>query len=68
MNRMLGIVLLAAGVVLIVFGANESKSFGSEISKFFTGNPTDRSMWLLLAGLVVAAVGLGMTFLPARRA
>ena len=67
MNRILGMALLAAGVVLIIFGANESHSLGSDISKFFTGNPTDRAMWLLLGGIVACAVGGLLTFLPARR-
>jgi hypothetical protein len=58
MNKPLGIALLVVGVVLIVFGISASDSFGSDVSRFFTGTPTDRSMWLLLGGIVAAIVGL----------
>lgn len=58
MNKPLGIALLVIGVVLIVFGINASDSLGSDISRFFTGTPTDKSMWLLIGGIVSAIVGL----------
>jgi hypothetical protein len=58
MNKALGIALLAVGAVLIGFGINASQSFGSEVSRFFSGTPTDKSMWLLLGGIVAAIVGL----------
>jgi len=40
--------LLAIGTVLIVFGISASESIGSEAKRFFTGTPTDKSMWLLV--------------------
>lgn len=61
MNRTLSIVLLIAGCVLIAFGVSASQSFSSGVSRFFTGNPTDKSMWLLIGGIVVAIVGLAGT-------
>ena len=61
MNRALGIAMLAAGTALIVFGVNESESFGSDVSRFFTGNPTDKSMWLLIAGIGTAVLGFFLT-------
>jgi hypothetical protein len=62
MNKSLGIALLVGGIVLIVFGVNASNSFGSDVSRAFTGNPTDKSMWLLIGGAVAAVAGLTMTF------
>ena len=67
MNRVLGIAILAAGVVLIIFGINASQSFGSEVSRFFTGNPTDKSMWLLLGGIVASVVGLVLALVRPQR-
>ncbi len=67
MNRILGIAILAAGIVLIIFGVNESQSLGSEVSKFFTGNPTDKSMWLLLGGIVASVVGLVLAVVRPQR-
>jgi hypothetical protein len=58
MNTALSVALLVGGIVLLVFGYNEYQSAGSEITKFFTGNPTDRSMWMLGGGAVLAVAGL----------
>ena len=57
MNKPISLVLLVGGIVLIIFGLNESDSIGSSFSRFFTGNPTDKSMWFLLGGIVAAVVG-----------
>lgn len=50
--------LLAVGVVLIVYGLKASDSFGSDVSRFFTGSPTNKSIWLLIGGALSAAAGL----------
>ncbi len=57
MNKALGLALLGVGIALIVFGVSASQSFSSEASRFFTGTPTDKSMWLLLGGIALTAVG-----------
>jgi hypothetical protein len=57
MNRILGISLLVVGLLLTIMGITESDSFSSEVSRFFTGNPTDRSMWLLVGGIGSMVVG-----------
>jgi hypothetical protein len=63
MNKYISIGLLVAGVVLAVLGYNESHSFNSDVSRFFTGSPTDRAMWMLIGGIVLGIVGLsGLTF------
>ena len=62
MNKAFAIALLVGGIVLLVFGFNESNSFGSEVNKVFTGNPTDKSMWMIVGGAVAALAGLFMTF------
>ncbi len=61
MNKPLGIALLVGGAVLIIFGVNASESFSSDVSRFFTGAPTDRTIWLLMAGIVAAVVGFFLT-------
>ncbi|MDB6032280.1 MAG: rane protein [Verrucomicrobiales bacterium] len=58
MNNMLGFALLVGGVILIIFGFNAAHSAGSDISRVFTGNPSDRSMWMILGGAVAAVIGL----------
>jgi hypothetical protein len=59
MNKILSIVLLAGGIVLIVYGVVASNSLGSDFSRFFTGAPTDKSIWLLVGGAIMAAIGAG---------
>ncbi len=60
MQRTIGFALAAAGVVLLVLGILAADSIASDISRFFTGNPTDRSVWLLIGGVGCVAAGLGM--------
>jgi len=61
MNRSLGLALLVAGIVLIVVGINASQSFASDVSRFFTGSPTNKSIWFLIAGVLAAIIGLFLT-------
>jgi hypothetical protein len=58
MNRIVGLACLVGGVVLAIFGANATNSFGSQVSKFFTGSPTDKAIWMLIGGIALAIVGL----------
>jgi uncharacterized membrane protein YidH (DUF202 family) len=67
MNKGIGIALLAVGIILIVYGINSSNSVGSDFSRFFTGSPTDKTIWLLVGGVVSVVVGGVMSLLPARR-
>jgi multisubunit Na+/H+ antiporter MnhB subunit len=57
MNKAFGIAMLAVGLLLLVFGINESRSTASEISRVFTNSPTDRAIWFLAGGAVGTAVG-----------
>jgi len=61
MNKILGLVLLGVGIALIVWGINASDSVASDVSRFFTGKPTDKSMWLLIGGIASAIAGAVMT-------
>lgn len=58
MNKAVSIALLVGGIVLIIIGVNATKSFSSDVSRFFTGSPTDKAVWMLLGGIVAAALGL----------
>jgi len=57
MNKIVSLALLIGGIVLIIYGISAADSIGSDVSRFFTGNPTDRTIWLLLGGIVAAAIG-----------
>lgn len=58
MNRLISIALLVGGIVLIVAGINATHSFSSDLSRFFTGSPTDKAIWMLIGGVVAAIIGL----------
>jgi len=58
MKTILSILLFIGGVILIVYGLSASDSVGSSFSRFFTGSPTDKTLWLLIGGCVAAAIGL----------
>ena len=66
MNKMIAIALLVGGVVLIIFGVQAMNSFSSDVSKFFTGSPTDKAVWMLIGGVVAAGVGLAGTLRGSR--
>jgi hypothetical protein len=59
MNKIIPLILLGAGVALIIYGVNSTNSIGSDFSRFFTGSPTNKSIWLLIGGSVMAALGAG---------
>jgi hypothetical protein len=61
MNRGIGIALLVIGVLLLIFGFQEARSLESDVHRFFTGSPTDRSMWFLIGGAVAVVLGLFFT-------
>ena len=67
MNNIIGLAIFALGVVLLIFGFNESHSFSSDVSRTFTGNPTDRSIWFLVGGAAAVIVGLFMAVRGARK-
>jgi hypothetical protein len=58
MNKIISLALLVGGIVLIIYGINASDSIGSSFSRFFTGSPTDKTMWLIIGGTVASVVGL----------
>lgn len=57
-NRIVWLIVFTAGVVMLIYGFSASQSFTSDISRFFNGTPTDRSMWLIIVGAVLVVIGL----------
>jgi divalent metal cation (Fe/Co/Zn/Cd) transporter len=58
MNKAISLAILAGGILVMIFGISAAHSAGSDISRFFTGAPTDRAMWMLVGGLVASVIGL----------
>jgi hypothetical protein len=58
MKSTISLVLLVGGIVLIIFGVSATDSLGSDLSRFFTGAPTDKAIWMLIGGVVATVAGL----------
>lgn len=58
MDKAISLAILAAGILLVVFGINASNSISSDISRVFTDAPTDKAIWMLVGGVVVTIIGL----------
>jgi Protein of unknown function (DUF3185) len=58
MNKTISLAVLAGGIVLLMLGINAYDSTNSDISRFFTGAATDKSLWLLAGGVAVTVLGL----------
>lgn len=65
--RVLGIAALVVGLVLVAFGLNASDSVADSVSEGLTGRFTDTTMWYLIGGGALAAIGVGMAAFGGRR-
>lgn len=57
-QRVLGVVLLAAGVALLIIGMNATHSVADQLSNTFTGRFTDHTTWYIVGGIVMGIAGL----------
>ena len=58
MDKTLSLALLAVGIILLIFGISANNSASSDISRFFTGSPTDKSIGMVGGGIAAAVIGL----------
>jgi hypothetical protein len=65
-NRIIGIVILAVGIVLVIFGLNASQAPLDQVSQTVTGRFTQTTMMYLIIG-IIAIVGGGLLALSVRR-
>jgi len=62
MSKAIALAFLAGGILLLILGINAYNSTSSDISRFFSGSATDKSIWLLVGGgvgIIAGLVGLG---------
>ena len=57
MDKTISLAILAGGILLVIFGISASNSVSSDISRFFTDSPTDKAIWMLVGGVVLALIG-----------
>jgi hypothetical protein len=57
MNRPLSVALLIAGIILLALGFGALDSFSSNVSEAVQGAPSDKSILLIVAGVVTSVIG-----------
>ncbi len=58
MARSVSLAILVGGILMVIFGVSAARSISSDFSHLFTGFPTEKSMWMLVGGAVLCAIGL----------
>lgn len=66
MKMPLALALVVVGIALLIFGLNSSSSIQDAFSRLFSGQFTDRTMWLIVGGSVCLLVGLFGSFFSRR--
>ena len=58
MTRAISFALIVGGVVLLYFGGQSFHSFSNEVSRVFTGAPTNKTIFLIAGGVIATLAGL----------
>ncbi len=58
MNRTVALIFLAGGVVLLYFGYREAQTFSSGVLRVVTGSPSNKAVWMMVAGVIAVVAGL----------
>jgi hypothetical protein len=59
-NMIFGFVLVAVGVVLLLFGWQQAESPVDQVTEFFTGRFTEGTMLYLIGGVAALVAGLAL--------
>jgi hypothetical protein len=65
-NQIIGILLVAVGLFLLVFGYNASQAPLDQISEAFTGKYRDATMLYLVGGIIALVAGGALAMLGRR--
>ena len=60
MNKAFSLTLIAAGILLLIYGVHAANSDGSEFYLSFSDSPPDKIIWLLFGGVIISAIGAGL--------
>lgn len=67
MKRVIGIGILIGGIILAFYGFQETESLAGQAEEALTGSPSDRSIGMIIGGVVLGAAGLGLFLFPCKR-
>jgi LPXTG-motif cell wall-anchored protein len=63
MSKIPSVAFLIIGIILLVYGMDASNSFSSSVSNAVTGSPTNKSIWLIVLGVLgILSGGFGLFF------
>ncbi|MEK6703466.1 MAG: DUF3185 family protein [Planctomycetota bacterium] len=65
-QRLIGGIVLIAGVVLLVLGLRDTDSFASRLERIFRDTPTDWAIWMTIGGAVLILAGGAAALSPCR--
>ena len=67
MKTIIGIILVAAGAALLVFGFQAKGSMENKFAETFQGAPKEKTTWLLAGGAAASAAGVLLILLRDRK-
>jgi hypothetical protein len=67
MKQIIGIAFLVVGIVLLCVAWNSYHSAASGVSRALTGTSTDKTLWLVVGGVLGTLVGLGGLLMGSRK-
>ncbi|MFM0626209.1 DUF3185 family protein [Paraburkholderia xenovorans] len=67
MTKAISIALIVGGVVLLYFGGQAFNSVSSDVSRVFTGSPTNKAIMLIVGGVAATIAGLTGMALSGRK-
>jgi uncharacterized membrane protein HdeD (DUF308 family) len=64
MKKVVGIALLAAGIVLLINGFEARDSLESRLNEMLRGSASRNAIWLLAGGAACSVAGVALILLP----
>jgi hypothetical protein len=61
MNKIVALAFFVVGIILLCLAYNSYHSAASDVSRAITGTSTDKTLWLLIGGIVAMGAGLSGT-------
>ena len=65
--KSISVALIVGGIVLLYFGGTSFHSLSNDVSRFFTGSPTNKTIWLIAGGVIATLAGLIGLAVPGKR-
>jgi protein-S-isoprenylcysteine O-methyltransferase Ste14 len=58
MPKAIGLAVVVVGIIVLICGIHASETIGSQAKEAVRGTPSDKSIWMIVSGAVVAILGL----------